>query len=177
MIAYMDLGPSEAIKAFTIKGVQSATYWKTASANIDDVETYYCIPQNETYIQHTEIFQTALSNDCQTITSPDMNNIDMLPPSPTLSPIRKTPSPKPGTSHDVTRTNRNQPINQRKRHTNNTRLHRQINPSQLKCRKYNTDTQTTKDQRKQEKETQTQTIHTQEPMDKEKDKRENLYSN
>ena len=114
MITYMDLGPSKAIKSFTTKGVPSTSFWKRAFANIDDVETYYCLPQNETFLQHTQIFQTSLSEDCQTITSPDINNFDMLPPSPKLSPIKRIPSPTTGPSHNIT-----PPINNSQEASNN----------------------------------------------------------
>ena len=137
----MDLGPSLAIKSFTTKGVPSTSFWKKGFANIDDVQTYFCIPQNETFLDHTEIFRSSLSEDCQSITSPDINNCEMLPPSPKLSPIKWIPSPTPyaGPSHQISITTDNS-----QESTNSPSAVQQTTPTDLEVSKINKSSQINK---------------------------------
>ena len=60
MYSHMHLATSTVIRKFTSKGLPSTTFWKTAFENIQDVETFFQIPKNENFMQHSDVFRQHL---------------------------------------------------------------------------------------------------------------------
>ena len=72
MIAYTHLSPSKIIQDYTTKGAPSTKFWKQAFANIEGIQKYLSITEDETVLKYLDIYTQNLSYDCQTITSPDI---------------------------------------------------------------------------------------------------------
>ena len=88
---------STVIKQFPTKGAPSAKFWKTAFENVNDIQNYFNIPENEIFLEHLDIVKQHMSQDCQVITSPvinsDARDVPLPLPSPKSHPSRRTALP------------------------------------------------------------------------------------